>query len=260
MPNSIKIRHCNYRQLLKTVDDRSVSLAIIDPPYNLKVDSWDDFGSQEKFQRFTYDWVDRVIPKLKKTGSLYVFNTPLNSAFICQYLLGKKMFFQNWITWDKRDGFSYAKRRFAGGQETILFFTKSDRHTFNHDSVRVPYESKQRMIHAKHKGIIKNGRRWYPDPRGRLCGDVWHIVSERHKNKIGGRVQKLPHKTIKPLEMIERMVLASSKRNDLVLDCFLGSGTTACVCKKLGRSFIGGDADRDYVLNAKIRVKNGGVF
>jgi site-specific DNA-methyltransferase (adenine-specific) len=101
------------------------------------------------------------LPKLKQDGSLYIFNTPFNSAFIMQYLVSKGMFFQNWITWDKRDGLGASKRKYSNGQETILFFTKSDKHIFNYNDIRVPYESTDRILHASEKGILKNGKRWF---------------------------------------------------------------------------------------------------
>lgn len=252
-----RLLHMDCMEFLDTVQERSVDLAVIDPPYNLNMDRWDSFASHQEFTRFTFGWIDKLVPKLKRNASLYVFNTPYNSAFILQHLVEKKMTFQNWITWDKRDGLSYTKRRFANGQETILFFTNGGRHTFNYDRVRVPYESTERMRHAKLKGIVKNGRRWYPNPKGRLCGEIWHMSSERHKSKVNGRLQKMPHRTIKPMEMIERIVLASSKKNDLVLDCFAGSGTTALVCKRLGRNFIGCDSNRRYVLAARRRIRTG---
>jgi site-specific DNA-methyltransferase (adenine-specific) len=208
---------------------------------------WDTFKSQEKFLEFTYAWLNALIPKLTDNGSLYVFNTPYNSAFILNFLVQKKMKFQNWITWDKRDGMGSSKKKFSNGQETILFFTKSNNHTFNYNDIRVPYESTDRMLHATKKGILKNGKRWFPNPEGRYCGEVWHITSERHKRKVNGRVQKMEHLTPKPFDLIERIIRASSKKDDLVLDCFVGSGTTAVVAKKLGRNFICSDADKKYV-------------
>ena len=111
----------------------------------------------------------------------------------------------------------------------------------------MPYESTERIKHAQTKGILKNGKRWFPNPNGKLCPDVWHIVSERHKQKVNGKIMKSFHKTVKPTDMIERIVKASSNEDDLVLDCFVGSGTTALVCKKLKRNFIGCDNNSDYI-------------
>lgn len=258
MPSKItpnKIYQMDCFKFLEQVDDGVVDLAVIDPPYNMRKADWDTFKSEKAFFDFTYSWIDALIPKLKENGSLYIFNTPYNSAFILQYLTSKGLNFQNWITWDKRDGMGGARRRFSNGQETILFFTKGKNHTFNYNEVRVPYESTERIEHAKKKGILKNGKRWFPNPKGRLCGEVWHITSERHKNKVNGKVQKMEHATPKPLELVERIITASSNENDLVLDCFVGIGTTAVAAKKLNRNFLCCDLEKDYVEVAKERLK-----
>lgn len=256
---TITIKTMDCIDFLGGLSDNCADLAVIDPPYNLGVAAWDCFGSHRDFMRFTCNWIDALVPKLKPTASLYVFNTPFNSAFILEHLLNRGMLFQNWITWDKRDGLSYTKTRYARGQETILFFTKSEQYTFNTDQIRVPYESTSRIQHARKRGILKNGKRWFPDPRGRLCGEVWHFSSQRHKNKINGKVVKMPHSTIKPEDMLERIVKASSNKADLVLDCFVGSGTTPAVCKKLERNFVGCDNLDMFVTVARRRVRSGKI-
>ena len=253
LPNRIYQMDCF--DLLKRVDDATIDLAVIDPPYNMQKADWDAFKSEADFFKFTFSWIDALIPKLKASGSLYIFNTPYNSAFILQHLIKQGLHFQNWITWDKRDGMGGARRRFSNGQETIIFTTKGKNHTFNYDDVRVPYESTERIEHAKTKGILKNGKRWFPNPNGKLCGEVWHITSERHKNKVNGKVQSLGHATPKPLEMVERIIKASSNENDLILDCFVGTGTTAIAAKKLGRNFICCDAELEYVNIAKNKLE-----
>ncbi|GAB4201073.1 MAG: site-specific DNA-methyltransferase [Bacteroidia bacterium] len=253
---SINKAYCMDRlEFLGQIDNSSVDLAIIDPPYNLNVDKWDSFPSHEHFLKFTYQWIDALIPKLKNTGSIYIFNTPFNSAFILNYLVQKKLIFQNWITWDKRDGFSAAKRKYVNAQETILFFTKSKNYTFNYDEIRTPYQSTERIKHAAEKGILKNGKRWYPNPKGKLCTDVWHFASERHKQKINGKTPKLPHITPKPIDLIERIVKASSNEGDLILDCFAGIGTTAIAAIKNNRNFIINDFDPNYVKIAKQQIR-----
>ncbi len=239
---------------LNIVPDNKIDLAIIDPPYNLNKDDWDTFKSENDFFSFTFAWIDALIPKIKNGGSIYIFNTPYNSAFILNHLVQKKLFFQNWLTWDKRDGFNASRKKFCSNQESILFFTKGKNHTFNSEAVRVPYESTKRIAHAAKKGILKNGKRWFPNPNGKLCGDVWHISSERHKNKVNGKVVKLGHQTPKPLEMIERIILASSNKNDIVLDCFIGTGTTAVAAKKLQRNFTGNDSSTEYIKISNERI------
>lgn len=246
-----KIYDLNCFDFLSKIDDLSINLAVVDPPYNMGKADWDTFRSHKDFLKFTYNWIDALLPKLKQNGSLYIFNTPFNSAYILQHLVSRNMVFQNWITWDKRDGLGSSKKKYSNGQESILFFTKSDKHIFNYNDIRVPYESTDRIEHAIKKGILKNGARWFPNPNGRFCGEVWHITSERHKQKVNGKVQKMEHLTPKPFDMIERIIKASSKKGDLVLDCFVGSGTTALVAKSLGRNFICSDGDKKYVALAK---------
>ena len=235
------------------VDDDSVDLAIVDPPYNLHKAEWDCFDGHEDFLAFTFGWLDLLLPKLRETGSLYVFNTPFNAAYILRHLAERGMTFRNWIVWDKRDGFSAPRKQYAGGQEAILFFTKNGAHTFNRDDIRMPYLSTERMRYAEKTGILKDGKRWHPNPKGRLCTDVWHFSSERHKNKENGRTPKMPHLTPKPLDMIARMIKASSNERDLVLDCFMGSGTTAVASRRLNRNFIGCENNPEYY---KLCLKN----
>lgn len=235
---------CDF--LKREVEDESVDLAVIDPPYNLKIADWDSFRSQEEFLKFTFSWISLLIPKLKDTASVYIFNTPFNAAHILCFLTENGMQFQNWLVWDKRDGLASAKRKYVNGQEAILFFSRSGRHVFNYDDIRTPYDSTERMRHAASKGILKNGKRWYPNPGGKLCREVWHFSSERHTRKVNGRVVKMDHLSPKPLAMIERMIKASSNEGDLVLDCFMGSGTTALASINLNRNFIGCENNAEY--------------
>jgi len=233
-------------EFLDKVEDNSIELAVIDPPYNQSIDKWDTFKSEKIYFDFTYKWIDKTINKLKDNGSLYLFNNAYNSAFLLTYLVSKGLKFKNWIVWYKKDGFSPSKTKFVNNQEVILYFTKSENYTFNSDDVRVPYVSTDRMINAKKKGILKNGKRWFPNEKGKLCPDVWEIPSVRLTEKLNGKTIKTIHPTPKPKEILERIILASSNQNDMVLDLFSGSGTTAFVARKLGRDFIGCENDKDY--------------
>ena len=251
--NNIKVSDCF--DFIRETDDGCVDLALLDPPYFLNKGEWDTFSNEKDFFDFTFLWIDALLPKIKIGGSVYIFNTPYNCAFILRHLVGKGFTFQNWITWDKRDGFSHTKKKFIPNQETVLFFSHGKPNTFNADDVRVDYESAERMEHAAKKGILKkNGERWFPNPRGKLCGDVWHITSERHKNKVNGKVRKMWHATPKPLDMIRRIILASSEEGDIVFDCFVGSGTTALASRMLNRNFLCADCNEDFVKLAQKRL------
>lgn len=232
---------------LSALEDNSIDLAIVDPPYNLGKGKWDTFANSEAYFDFTFAWIDMLIPKLKSTATLYLFNTAYNSAIVLNHLRDRDLVFKNWITWYKKDGFSSTKKKYVNTQETILYYTKTADCIFNCDDIRLPYLSTDRMAHAAKKGILKNGKRWFPNPNGRLCNDVWEITSQRHKEKVNGKTQALSHPTVKPYEMIERMIKASSKKGDLVLDLFSGSGMTSIVSKALNRNFIGCEGDEAYV-------------
>lgn len=250
------IIHSDCFDFLAKVPRKSVDLAVVDPPYNLKRYAWDNYGSEEQFLEFTYRWIDRLIPTIRETGALYIFNTPINCAHISVYLLRKGLHFRNWITWDKRDGFAGGRRRFTPLQESILYFSIGEDPVFNADAVRVPYDSHQRIKHAERVGILKNGKRWFPNPAGKLCTDVWHFASDRHVRKQNGKVVKSFHGTPKPEALIERIILASSNPGDCVLDCFAGSGTTPYVARRLGRHFYACDSNFEFVEYARRRLSN----
>ncbi|MBQ2723943.1 MAG: site-specific DNA-methyltransferase, partial [Clostridia bacterium] len=140
--------------------------------------------------------------------------------------------------------------------ETVLYFTKSEKNfVFNADDIRTPYMSSDRINAAKKTGILKNGKRWFPNEAGRLCTDVWEFTSVRHKNKVNGKTVKQNHPTPKPEEMVERMIKASTKEGDLVLDLFCGTGTTSYCARRLNRLFIACDNNLEYCEYARSRCK-----
>lgn len=251
-----KVFVSDYSKLVAKLQDNSIDLVCVDPPYNLRKADWDTFDSDQDFLKFTFKWIDSIAPKIKSGGGFYMFNTPRNCALILPYVESKGFSFQNWITWNKKDGFTSTKKRFLPEQESIIYLTKSGGEiTFNADSVRLPYESTSRIKAASKTGILKNGKRWFPNENGRLCPDVWVFPSDRHSKKVDGKVQNSDHPTIKPLALMERIVLASSNKGDVVLDFFCGSGTTLVAAKKHSRRYIGCDLDSEYVKIARRRLK-----
>ena len=250
-----KVVRSDANDFLSQLPRDTVNLICVDPPYNLGKGDWDDFASQGEFLSFTRKWIANSIKVLAPGGALFIFNTPENCAHIlhCQSL-GLEL--RNWITWDKRDGFAATKSRFVPTQESIVYFVKPGANaTFNPDLVRQPYDSSERIAAAAKRGILKNGKRWFPNPIGKLCTDVWHIVSERHRTKVNGRVQKPEHPTQKPLELIERIIKATTNPGDTVLDVFAGSGTTGVAAISHARNFLGCDSDSKYVEISNRRIR-----
>lgn len=252
-------------RILPAIPDKTIDLCCLDPPYYRNIDEdWDyQWKTEQKYLMWCREWLKECERILKDTGSIYVFGNPNMASKIKVEIMDKLFIFRSWIVWIKRDGFVYTKKRYIPNQEVILYFTKSDDYTFNIDDIRVPYRSKKRMQHAKKKGILKNGKRWFPNPNGKMCSDVWESASERHRVKVNGRVKKLNHPTPKPYPIIERIVKASSKPNDVVIDFFAGTGTTGNACRELNRNCILiekekcyfdliGDSFRDAVPDTKI--------
>ncbi len=245
--------------VFKTLDriaDNSIDLVIADPPYNISIDKWDTFKTKENYFEFMSEWIKKVETKMSENSSIFIYNNEYNSALTIPILESVGLKFQNWITWVKKDGFVTAKKRFVNAQEVILFFTKGNPE-FNYDEIRTDYLSAERMKHAAEKGILKNGKRWYPNPNGKLRTNVWEEKSHRQTNKINGKVQKAEHPTIKPLEQIELIIKSSSKVDDLVLDIFSGSGTTSVAAKRMNRNSIALEREDKYIEIIKRRLKDG---
>ena len=251
-----KIIQGDVLKKIKILDDDSFDLVIADPPYNQKIDSWDTFNEKE-YWSFMDLWIKFVSTKIKNGGSIFIFNNPYNSALTIPILEKWGFSFQNWITWYKKDGFGVPKKKFRTMQEVILFFTKGEKpKIFNIDAVREPYKSTQRIKAAEEKGIIKNGKRWFPNPKGALRSDIWEFVSQRHKDKINGKVQKHWHKTQKPHDLIKIIIKISTNSSSKILDLFSGSGSTTIVAKKMSINSLGIELNCDYVKKIKEILKN----
>lgn len=241
---------------MKEMGVGSVDLIVSDPPYNLHIDDWDTFNTEDEFLNFTKSWLEEAYRVLSEEGTIYVFNTPYNCSKIIPIMEELGFHFINWITWYKKDGFSNFRKKYNNAQETILFFSKTKKYKFYYDNIRVPYESESRMKAAKEKGIIKNGKRWFPNPRGKLCVDVWEFTSERHLKKQNGKLKKQSHPTPKPEKMIQRMILSTTNEGDVVLDLFSGTGTTSVMAAKEKRHFIGIEQNEEYIKIARRRLSD----
>jgi site-specific DNA-methyltransferase (adenine-specific) len=237
MNENIKIDIINGDSLieLKNLKSNSVDLIIADPPYNLGKDYGNGSDSQsfEEYIKFTKTWTNECKRILKNTGTIYIFMGFRFISYLYQILdKENKFLFNNWICWHYTQGIG-KKLGFSPRHDDILMFTKTENFNFYLDDIRIP---------QKYYRSINN-------MRGANPGDVWEFS---HIHYCNGNRQE--HPTQKPEGLMERMILASSKENDIVLDPFSGSGTTLRVCQQLNRNCLGIEINPLYVELTKSRL------
>jgi len=218
--------------------DGVADLILADPPYNLGKDYGNDSDRQESaaYLEWTEAWVDVALKKLKPNGSLYIFLTWRYSPEVF-VMLKQRMTMMNEIIWDRRvPSMGGSIRRYSSVHDTVGFFVNARDYYFDLDAVRVPYDAVTKKARSR---SIFVGAKWLE--LGYNPKDVWS-VSRLHREHR----ERADHPTQKPLEIIERMVKASCPPGGLVLDPFLGSGTTAVAARRCGRDFAGFELNPDY--------------
>jgi len=228
------------------VRDATVDLVIADPPYGLGKDYGNDSDrlSRDAYLDFSRRWSEAVIAKLKPSGSLYVFLTWQHSPEVFSYLK-TRLTMVNEIIWNRKvPSMGGSTRKFSSVHDTIGLFACSRDYYFDLDSVRIPYDAETKRARTR---SIFIGKKWLE--QGYNPKDVWSVTRLHRQDP-----EREDHPTQKPLEIIERMVLASCPPGGLVLDPFMGSGTTAVAALKHGRRFVGFEVNSEYCALARRRV------
>ena len=241
-----KIYNEDCFQGIKRVEDNSVDLILTDPPYCLGKDYGNDSDTKnpKEYLEWTYNWIDLAIPKLKESGSMYIFLSWQYSPEIFSYIKSK-MRMINEIIWDRRvPSMGGSTRRFTSVHDNIGVFVKNNDYYFNIDEVRIPYDEKTKKARSR---SIFVGAKWLEV--GYNPKDIWSH-SRLHRQDP----EREKHPTQKPLAIIDRIVKASSPRDGIVLDPFMGSGTTAISCIRNGRKYIGFEVNKDYYKMIQKRI------
>jgi site-specific DNA-methyltransferase (adenine-specific) len=231
---------------LTRLPDGSVDLILTDPPYNLGKDYGNDSDNQAvaDFLRWTEQWVDAALPKLKDSGSLYIFTTWRFAPEIF-VMLKRKLTMVNEIIWDRRvPSMGGSVRSFTSVHDTIGLFVKQKNYYFDLDAVRIPYDAETKKARSR---SIFVGAKWLEI--GYNPKDLWSVARLHREHP-----ERADHPTQKPLEIIERMIKASCPPDGVVLDLFMGSGTTAVAAKRCGRQFVGFELNSDYCKMARQRL------
>ena len=230
----------------RRIEDGSVDLIVADPPYGLGKDYGNDSDTLRgaEYLAWTRAWLELYLPKLKPAGSLYIFLTWQHSPEVFS-LLKTRMVMLNEIIWDRRvPSMGGSTRRYSSVHDTIGFFAMGRDHYFDLDAVRIPYDAATKKARSR---SIFVGKKWLEV--GYNPKDVWSITRLHRQDP-----ERADHPTQKPLELVERMVLASSPPEGLVVDPFMGSGTTAVAAARHRRRFAGFELNPSYFRIAQERV------
>ena len=234
---------------LKKLPDRSVDLVFADPPYNLQLggdllrpdnskvdavdDEWDQFESFAAYDTFTKAWMAECKRVLKDDGALWVIGSYHNIFRVGATLQDLGFWILNDIVWRKSNPMpNFKGTRFTNAHETLIWAAKSRggrRYTFNYDAMKMANDELQMRS----------------DWTLPLC-----TGEERLKDDTGTKA----HPTQKPEALLHRVIMASTKPGDVILDPFFGTGTTGAVARRLGRKFIGIEREENYAKIAKARI------
>jgi modification methylase len=234
--------------LLGRLPAGSVDVIFADPPYNLQLggelhrpnnsrvdgveDAWDRFDDFAAYDRFSRDWLAAARAALTDDGTLWVIGSYHNIYRVGAILQDLGFWILNDVVWRKTNPMpNFRGRRFTNAHETMIWAAKSpeSRYVFNYASMK-----------ALNDDLQMRSDWLFP-----ICGG-----GERLRDGDGKKL----HSTQKPEALLHRVILASSKTGQLVLDPFLGSGTTAAVAKRLGRRWLGFEREAGYAEIARDRI------
>ena len=244
-----KIINSDSLKELKKIPDESIDLIFADPPYNLQLrnqltrpdrsrvnavnDDWDQFESFKIYDDFTVNWLRECKRVLKKNGSIWVIGSYHNIFRVGAKIQDLGFWILNDVIWNKNNPMpNFRGTRFTNAHETLIWASKNknSKYTFNYQSLKCLNDDLQMR-------------------------STWNLPICNGKERLKENGKKV-HSTQKPESLLHRILLASSNKNDLILDPFLGSGTTAVVAKKLGRIFYGIEKNKKYFEAATKRLKN----
>jgi len=246
-----KVVCANIFDAIGNIPKASVDLLFVDPPYNLNKrfnnNSFSKMDSEE-YATWMDSWFSLLVKMLKNNASVYVCGDWQSSSAIYQ-VISNYLYIHNRITWEREKGRG-ALKNWKNASEDIWFGSCSKEYYFNPDAVKL----KRRVI-APYRDPDGNPKDWNETANGnfRLTypSNLWTDLTV----PFWSMPENTDHPTQKPEKLVAKIVLASSRPGDLVLDPFLGSGTTAVVAKKTGRNFIGIEIEDEYCCMAQKRLE-----
>lgn len=250
-PNTInKTINGNTIDVLPLIDSNKFDLVIADPPYNL-TKNYDGYRFSKKdnntYIKWFEKWIVEVKRVLKENGTFYVC-ADWHTSNIIYPLLEANFIIQNRITF-KRDKGRGCNNNWKNNMEDVWFCTNSNHYTFNVDKVKT-----QKVVKAPYVDKLNKPKDWSTKDnvniRYTYPSNCWDDITI----PFWSMSENTEHSTQKPEKLIAKLILASSNEGDLILDPFLGSGTTSVVAKKLNRNYIGIELSKRYCLITEKRL------
>jgi site-specific DNA-methyltransferase (adenine-specific) len=246
--------HADVLELLGRLADGSVDLVVADPPYAIAKAAWDEFESLDAYVAWCDGWLAEVHRVLAPRGSAYICGFSEHLADI-KARSARRFDGCRWLVWYYRNKANLG-RDWGRSHESILHLRKAGARV-DVDAIRVPYNghttrypARIQAVSSQYGGESAKRETWQPHPLGAKPRDVIELPVI-----CNGMAEKTSHATQKPEALIEKLVLASSAPGQLVVDPFVGSGTTAVVAARLGRAWIAGDGDARYVGLTRERLR-----
>lgn len=237
-------------KVIKTFGNDSIDLVITSPPYNIGKE-YESVIDIESYKQWVHQYIKEFYRLVKATGSV-VFQVgnyvekgkvyPLD-CLLFDLFLQEGFIPRNRIVWHFGHGL-HAKKRFSGRHETLLWFTKTDGYKFYLDPIRVP----QKYPSKKHYKGVKKGQ-LSGNPLGKNPSDVWEISNVKNNHP-----EKTEHPCQFPIELVSRCIKSMTDEEDIVMDPFLGSGTTAVSAIQENRNWIGIEKNNYYCRIARERI------
>ncbi|MBC2600887.1 DNA-methyltransferase [Puniceicoccus vermicola] len=230
---------------------------VADPPY-FQVqtkEEWDNlWPDEEAYLDWTAQWVKAASQHLAPDGILYIFGQPGKREHVwlkvCAHLVDT-LAFHDLIVWDRAVGYNERRDSFTPQFEMILALRhpEANKVFFDKDAVRIPYDEKTIQTYLRDNRYKDKEAREKHLRRGKYATNILRVPSLKGSSK-----EKIGHPTQKPISLIDQLIRSSSKPGDLVLDPFLGSGTTSVVCERTDRRWIGIESSGDYVQMTEERL------
>ena len=231
-------------EVLSTIEDNSVDVCFADPPFNLekRYTSYKDQRPAEEYLQWCQQWLGELVRVTKPSGSIFVHNIPKWLTYYAS-ILNDIAYFRHWISWDAMS--NPIGKTLLPAHYGILFYSKQPK-GFKFYEIRAPHR-KCRVCDSYLKDY--GGKKDQMHPFGALVSDVWTDI-----HRIRHNVRRDEHPCQLPIPLLERIVLMSTDPGDVVLDPFLGTGTSAIAAKALGRNFVGIEIDPEYVAIAEDKI------